>query len=123
MQTQQQLHQPMGDEFVQRQQFLVRFVYCVTVFTGSDARAGFQRICRLAHHRILQRFTGDNPQRDETIDSGWKTQSENAPVTRGSVWFEIEIKGTLESVRSQKHERIQPLKWIHETHTDIDVMF
>ena len=61
MQPQQQLHQAVGDQFMQREQFLVGFVNRMAVGTGLDARARLQGIGRFAQNWIFKRLTGHAP--------------------------------------------------------------
>ena len=83
MQAEQHLHQAMRNQFVQRQQFVVRLVDRTTVLSCLDPGPGLQRFGRLRDHRVLHDLAGHLPQGDEAIDRG----RESSPRRRPSCWW------------------------------------
>src|SRR4030095_14837127 len=99
MHSEQQLNETMWNQFVQCQEFFIRFEECVRA-AGSHAGARLKSGSRFANDGILERLTGDLPQRNETIDSVRKTDSEYSVITRGSQRLEIQIEWPAEAVGS-----------------------
>ncbi len=74
MQPEQDLHQAVGNQFVQGPEFLVGVENFFRVFRsgaplreGGAARAGSERFCGLFNNGIFERLAGDLPQGDEAI--------------------------------------------------------
>src|SRR5437773_1590291 len=107
MRTQQKLHEPMRDQFVKRQEFLVRFKERPGIGSGGYSGSRFQRCSCLANDRIFERFTRDLPHRNESIDCLGKAYGEDAMIARCAERFEIQIERTTEAIRTKEHEHIQ----------------
>src|SRR5262245_33995806 len=101
MQSQQQLHEAVSNQFMQRQQFLVGFVNGISVGAGLDARARFQRIGCLAKDRVFHGFPSDVPQRDKAVHSCREAYGEYAPVAGRSMRLEVKIERPVKPVGSK----------------------
>src|SRR6267142_1615670 len=99
MRSQQKLYETMSNQFMQCQKFFVRLGYGMSIGSGRDTRACFQRIRCLAKNWIFKRIAGYFPQRNESIDSLWKADGKNAVIAGGAQRFEIQIERPVESVR------------------------
>ncbi len=67
MQAEQDLHQAVGNQFVEGPELLVSVENFLRVFRRGAARAGSERFCGLFNNGIFERLAGDLPQGDEAI--------------------------------------------------------
>src|SRR5215472_9873462 len=110
MHSKEKLDQPVRYELVQGQEFLVGFGYRVSVSSRGNTGSRFQGGGRLTNHRIFQSFTCDFPESDESIDCVRETDRKDAVIARRAQRLEIKIEGTVEPVRTEQHQHIQPIE-------------
>src|SRR5215475_7741820 len=120
--SKQKLNQPVRHELVQRQELLVGFGYRISVPSRSNTGSRFQGGGCLANHRILQGFTGNFPESDESIDCIRETDSKDAVVAGRAQRLEIEIEGPVEPVRTEQHQHIQPIERVDQADGDIHIV-
>src|SRR5271165_1970219 len=117
----QNLDQPVRDQLMQGEEFLIRFKDGGGVFAiGNSWSASLQGFRRLLHDGVGNDFAGHLPKRDEAIHGGRETDLENAEIAGGAWGLEVEIERTVVVMAPQQNQNVQPIQRIDESEADID---
>src|SRR5215472_19250496 len=112
----------MSDQLVKRQQFLVRLRDSLSIRSRGHPGTGFQRVGGLAKDWVLSDLPRYLPQSDEPVYRRRETHREHTVIARRARRLEIEVERTLEAVRAQQHQYVQPVERIHQAHADVHVV-